>query len=136
MQPRAWLFLILFAIATCLAYARKIPDSAWQKGLLKDIQTEQASSYSGTLYQGNGTLRGGTYAIQHLIIETPEMEYEVVPLNGDTRSSLMRGRLDFTVNLTYEFAVQKSEMYIRDAHGKEGKFRIVKKTLKAPQGPN
>jgi hypothetical protein len=60
------------------------------------------------------------------------MIYEAVPINGMTRIGLTKGRFDFTVNSTYLFAIEKSEMYIRDANGKEGKFRIVKKTLKKP----
>lgn len=82
------------------------------------------------MYGGNGSLSGGTYTVQHFVIETPKMIYEVVPAYGRTFVAVSRGRFDLTVNMSYSFAIQKAYMYIRDANGKEGKFRVVKKTLK------
>lgn len=132
MQLRTWPLLTVLAFITCTSFAHKISDSAWQKGTLKDIQFIEESAVTGSLYEGNGSLSGGTYAVQHFIIESPQMIYDVVPAYGKTSMAVRKGRFDFTVNLSYSFAIEKSDMYLRDANGKEGKFRIVKKTLKQP----
>lgn len=130
MRPLTYTLLLPIVLFTCGAFGYKVPDTAWQEGTLKDIQIEQASSISGNLYQGSGNLRGGSYTVEHFLIETPEMIYEAVPFNATTSIALRKGRLDFTVNTRVKFAVEKSEMYLRDSNGKEGKFRILKKTLK------
>jgi hypothetical protein len=119
---------LVLAFITCASFAHKIPDSAWQKGVLKDVQLVQETSIMNTV---NG-VRGGTYTVQHLVIETPEMIYEVVPFNGTTRIAIEKGRFDLTVNSAYLFAIENAEIYVRDINGKEGKFRIVKKALKQP----
>ena len=121
---------ILLAFFPCLLFGHKIADSEWQKGTLKDIQFVEESYEHGTLGNGNGIVQGGTYTVQHFIVETPEMIYEAVPKNGITGIGLNKGRFDFTVNSMYMFAIEKATLYLRDSNGKQGTFLIVKKTLK------
>jgi hypothetical protein len=133
MRPRTLLLLVYFTFAVYPEFAHSIPESAWQKALLKDIQLEQRSSVTGALYEGNGSLHGGSYTVRHFFIETPEMIYEVTPVKTRTLVRLNKGKLDFVVNSSVQYTIEKTNMFLRDGNGQVGEFKIEKKTLKQPQ---
>lgn len=131
MQRRFFVICALaFTVSTALGL--KIPDSAWQKGTLADIQNEQRNGISGVQYGEYAQLHGGTYIVRHFIVETPDMRYDFVPV-PDTAIRIGRGKYSYVVNTTVPFAIHKSTVYIKDADGKIGRFRIEKQTLKTPQ---
>lgn len=133
MNLRTWFAFVCLAFVTCAVYARKVPDSAWQKAIVKDIQLEQRSSVSGIKYGEYSSLQGGTYTVQRITIDTLDMLYEVYPLPGKTAIMLRKGKLDLIVNSSVEYAIDKGRMSLRDSHGNVGEFQIAKKTLKSQQ---
>jgi hypothetical protein len=131
MHIKKLLSLACFIVITATLNANDIPDSVWAKAKLIDIQNEQHTRVSSTNYGGYSSVEGGSYNVERLIIETKDMIFEVVPLNGRTTVKLNKGKLDFIVNTPVDYAIEKMKMYLRDSNGQVGEFRIVKKTLKS-----
>src|SRR5579863_5093200 len=125
---RSIIVLVCLTIASCAVRAMNLPESAWHKAILIDIQKEEGSSIVGTRYGDYATLNGGTYTILHFIIDTPDATYDVIPLKIKTQVKLNKGKLDLPVNSTVLYAIEKTTMYLRDANGEEGEFHIEKKT--------
>lgn len=126
MRLKGWLVISYFAFTTIAAFGHSVPESEWKKAVLKDIQKEQQVFIPAS---NQPYTSGGTYAIPHYIIETPDITYDVSPLNGRTSFNLRKGKLDFAVNATIEYAIEKNTMYLRDANHQVGEFRIEKKTI-------
>lgn len=130
MRLGKWLLILSFSIPVYAFAGPKLPDSAWKRGTILDIQLVQQYRQSGYGNEGTGFSHGRSYTVPHLMIETPDMIYEVVPLGGKTAVGMEKGKLDYAVNQTVEYAMDNRDFYFRDANGKEGKFRVVKKTIK------
>ena len=113
MRQRTVLVAVCLTFAICAAFAHSIPEGSWQKATLKDIQRDQQTS----LYR-------------HFIVETPEMIYEVTPVKTMTIVRIDRGKLNFVVNSTIQYVIEKTNMYLRDSNGQVGEFHIEKKTFK------
>jgi len=129
MHTRTWLFLTCITLVTCSAFAHKNPNLHWQKATLIDIRDEQQTSVFTTGYGENQSLHGGSYTVQHFIINTPNMIYDVIPWKMSTLAKLRKGNLSFIVNGQVEFAISKMDMFLKDANGQVGEFRIEKRTL-------
>ncbi len=130
MRARNWLCLVGIILVACSALAGKNPNLSWQSATLIDIRDEQQTSVFTIGSGQNQSLHGGSYTIQHFIIDTPNMTYDVVPWKLKTLAKLRKGDLTLIVNAQIEFAISKMDMYLKGTNGQVGEFHIEKRTLK------
>ena len=103
----------------------------WQEGICRDITTDSklVSVYSTGTTTGN-TVTGSSVPLSiqtaYYIVEAPDMIFV-----GAQRLRWRWSRpIDFTINRPIRFAVDKRDLYLLDAGGKEHRVELMKKIAK------
>lgn len=117
--------LVVFA-ATPAAFAKKIPNSAWKTGTLRNV-TEKSQPYVYGWRSANGVGRTVTtvYIVWQFTIENAKYIY-----TAELKTKHRDEALDVTINTPVTFAVVGMDLYLRDAEGKAHKLAIETKTLR------
>lgn len=107
-------------------HAAKVPDTAWQTGTLRDMQSTTGSRVYGVMNDGHGVLGQSSYLVMHYVIEGPGYVYQA--------NLLLRGRhpkqLLVTVHGPIQFAMVGHDFYIKDDEGKPQKLIFVGRALR------
>jgi len=122
------LFAAILLCVTQAVYAHKIPDSEWQAGILKDMTSTTGSRTVGTLNQGHGVLVERETTTTHCTIQSPQYVY-LAHLNIGKKSDLL---VNVTVKGPITFAIEGSDLYLKDESGKIHKLVLESKTLIHP----
>ncbi len=120
------LTLAILLLAVIPSFAAKVPENAWQAGILRDSSESWHSRTTGVINSSSGVLVGREYPIVRYMIEAGGYAYEadlVLKHKRDKQPAV-------TVNGPLKFAFIKSEFFIQDEQGKEFKLVLAKKTLK------
>ena len=120
------LFLLVPFAATPAAFAKKIPNSAWKTGTLRNV-TEKSQPYVYGWRSHNGVGRTVTtvYIVWQFTIENAKYIY-----TAEMKTKHRDEALDVTINTPVTFAVVGMDLYLRDAEGKAHKLAIETKTLR------
>lgn len=123
--------LLLAAVASVPAVAaKKIPDSAWQTGMLRNVTNDTRSRIIGwTSHNGVGHVGEKVSVVWHYTIEGQQYTYE-----ADRTARQHDKPLDLTINAPVKFAVVGMDLYLTDDGGKAHKLEIATKTLKTENG--
>ncbi len=122
------LMLVALAPAT-VAAAKKIPDSAWQTGTLRNVTNDTNSRLVGMYNNGYGMVGEKVRIVWHYIIDAGQYVYE------SERTTRRHDKpLNLTINGPVKFAVDGMDLYLRDEDGKVHKLTIATKTLKPENG--
>jgi hypothetical protein len=134
---RSYRLPIALAIAMSLvpAAAPAGPKRQWQTGTLVDAgrkhdiaiggaasQTRRPANPGGTVPTFNGIPEVGTY-----VIETVELRLELEAMVPAKGSEFER---EITVGQPVTFAIEKNEVYVKLANGREHRLRVVRKLTK------
>lgn len=120
--------MLLFSIG---AYAGG-KQREWRQGVLKDVAVERESRMLG-IYSG-GTQIGNTSTAHGSLVQVPItiMSYTIETADYEFvagRSMRRRDKpLSVTINDAVSFAVEKTDLYLKDDAGKEHKLVLMKKT--------
>jgi hypothetical protein len=104
-------------------------DRAWQTGIWKDVQVKRAKVVFGVAPgdPNSGGLRPPppTRETRLYVIETDGLRLE---LKQD--ATVDTPRLDVLIGEPVTFAIEKNNVYVKDAKGRETKLSVTKKTSK------
>jgi hypothetical protein len=128
-QRRA-LAIALVAAVSLLSGARVwTVDRAWQTGVWKDVQVKRAKVVFGVApgdpNSGGRRAPPPTRETRLYVIETDDLRLE---LKQD--ATVDTPRLDVLVGEPVTFAIEKNNVYVKDAKGRETKLSVTKKTSK------
>lgn len=125
------IFLLLAMISSVPALAaKKIPDTAWQAGTLRNVTNDTQSRVFGwTSHNGVGHVGEKVSVVWHYTIEGQQYTYEA------ERTARQHDKpLDVTINAPVKFAVVGMDLYLQDAARKVHKLEVVTKALKTENG--
>jgi hypothetical protein len=131
-------FLVLCLVLTSTVWA-KAQTRDWQTGTLMETEQQKVLEGSTTNRTTNGSGSNGNYSQDSTTTKTDNYDtYQVFTISGGQTIYVARERLYFpwskpsltTVGQPVKFAVEKNNLYILDAEGKQHKLGIVKIALK------
>jgi hypothetical protein len=111
----------------------------WQTGTLLETEQQKILEGSTTNKAINGNAKNGNYSQDSTTTKTDNYDtYQVFTIGSGQKVYVARERLFFpwskpalsTVGEPVKFAVEKNNLYIMDAEGKQHKLGIVKVSLK------
>jgi len=112
------------ALAPAIA-ADKIPYSAWQTGMLRNVTSDTHSRVLGTINNGTGMVGTQVRIVWHYTIDGGQYIYE-----ADRTTNRHDKALNVTINGPVKFAVVGMDLYLVDDEDKVHKLAIATKTLK------
>jgi len=131
-MKRSYLLLTGILLLATGVYAAK--DREWQDGKLKDVNEQSRASESHGVPFGGGVETRSIVAFDYTI-ETAERFYVASftpPYKLGGLVKIQKDPIDLDINGSVKFAVEKSDLYLKDRNGKEYKLRILKQGLKNP----
>jgi hypothetical protein len=119
-----------FVVALCVCFAwLGAVDRAWQTGTWKDVQAKRPKVVfgvpAGDPNSGGRRSPPAARETRVYVIETDDLRLE---LKQD--ATVETPRLDALVGEPVTFAIEKNNVYIKDAKGHETKLSVTKKTQK------
>ena len=117
-------------LASVIAIAEKIPDSAWQMGTLRSVTSDTRSRVLGAMNNGQGVIGEQVRIITHYAIDTAQFIYQ-----ADNTTRRHDKPLDVTINGPIKFAVMGTDIYVCEDTGKVHKMVVATKTLKTDNNP-
>jgi hypothetical protein len=102
-------------------WSEKIPDSAWQNGILDGMTSDTVQGPSVVMGQ---TVIHRTDTVTHYVLHGQQYIYQ-----ADRRTTPRDKPLDITIRGPVNFAIIGATVYVRDEHGTVHKLALVSKSL-------
>lgn len=115
----------VFLAAVVSHAAPKVPDSAWQSGMLRGVTNDTHSRVVGMINNGQGFVGEKIRIVWHYTIEGGQYVYE-----ADRTTRRHDKPLDVTINAPVKYAILGMDLYLQDSSGKVYKLAVVTKTVK------
>jgi hypothetical protein len=112
-----YICISLLVLTSAVAEA-KIPNSAWQSGILKRVSKEHIARQSGEL--GKKPPKHGVY-ISYYFIQGDRSLYE----GDDVKLKKKEKGFPISVNAPVKFFLDDNDLYVQDDKGKAHKLRLV-----------
>jgi hypothetical protein len=131
-------FLTLCLVLT-VAVMVKAQSRNWQTGTLLETEQQKVLEGSTTNRTSSGNANNGNYSGNSTTTKTDNYDtYQVFTIGSGQMVYVAREHLFFpwskptltTVGAPVKFAVEKNDLYVMDAEGKQHKMGIVKTALK------
>ena len=130
MRLHAWPSLAMMLVL-CFSATAWSAERAWQQGVWRDAQTKRAKIVFGIAPNNpnSGAPRMAPPASQEVrsyVIETDDLRLEF-----KENTTVDAPRIDVLIGQPVTFALEKNNIYIKDADGREHKLTVTKKTARA-----
>jgi hypothetical protein len=130
MKLHAWRSLAMMFVL-CFAATAWSAERAWQQGIWREAQTKRARVVFGIAPHNpnSGAPRTSPPAAQEVrtyVIETDDLRLEL-----RENTTVDAPRIDVLIGQPVTFALEKNNIYIKDADGREHKLSVTKKVARA-----
>ena len=128
-----YVFSMLMISVSLLAAPK---ERAWQTGKLTEMNRGSSTETSGSTGGRIGSLAipGSTssiiwYSWEYIIVDNDGRFYVAEPAGGFSGHGAQKA-FEVDVNSQVTFAIEKSDLYLKDRNGKEHKMKIIKQGTK------
>jgi hypothetical protein len=122
--------LAILVVICCSAVSVSAADRVWQKGTWRDVQVRRPKVVFGVAPNSPNTGVPRTSPPASQEIRTYVVETETMRLELRENATVDTPQMDVLVGEPVEFAIEKKNVWVKDANGREHKLTLVKQSKK------